>query len=155
MKVCCSAGLRWAALWTVTLTVAAFVAVISLQSFEWSHVRTLVGLLYIGFGVVAAPFALFMGGMCTDSMGCHGRIGDLRCMWGFWCFALFPVTLILGGCLLCFQVNQVLVYLLPALSPLLLACEYVGSWVSDLIVGNMREPEHASLVLDPLVESLV
>ena len=131
----------------MALTVATSVVAISLQS--WIRV---VGLLYMGSGVVAAPVALFLGVACTDSSGCFDRKHDFQCEWCFWCWALFPVTLVLGGCLLCFQVNQVLVYLLPALSPLLLAC---GPLVIDLTVGDTRHPEHASPVTDPSGVSLV
>ena len=146
----CSAGLKWTAIWTVGLTVVSSVAVFSLQSF--ARVRVLVGLLYIGLGVVAAPVALLVGGMCCDSCGILGRKNDLRCYFAFWCCALFPVLLILSGCLLCFQINQVLVYMSPALSPLLLA---FGDVIIDFTVDDTAYSEHISHVTDPLGVPLV
>ena len=129
---------------------AASVAVFSLQSF--ARVRVLVGLLYIGLGVVAAPFSLFLGIMCGDSYGVLGRKNDLQCYFAFWCCALFPVMLIFSGCLLCFQINQVLVYMLPALSPLLLA---FGDVIIDFTVDDTANSDHPSRVTDPLGVPLV
>ena len=60
----------------------------------------------------------------------------------------------LGGCLLCSQGNQVLVYMLPALPPLLLAC-------GDVIIDLSVEPDDTanlnriSPVLDPSSVPLV
>lgn len=129
----------------------ASVAVSSLQSF--ARVRVLVGLLYIGFGVVVAPFALFMGGMCTDSLGLLGRKNDIRCKSACCCFLLFPVMLILAGCLLCFQINQVLVYMLPALPALLLA---FGEEIIDFTVDDdTASSDYISPVTGPLGMPLV
>ena len=138
------------AIWAVGLAFVASVAVFSLQS--RARVRTIVGLLYVGLGVVAAPAALFLGIMSGDSYGILGSKNDLRCNFCFWCFAFFPVTFILGGCLLCLQVNQALVYMLPALPPLLLACDDV---IIDLIMDDMANLDRFSAVNDPLGVPLV
>lgn len=143
--------MKWAAVWTAGLTCVTLVAAFILQSF--APVHTLAGLLYIGLGVVVAPFAFFMGGMCCDSHGCRGRNNDLHCELCFWSFILIPATLIFGGCLLCFQVSHhVLVYMLPALAPIVLACGWV---IIDLTVADRANPRHASPSTDPLGVPLV
>ncbi len=114
----CLAGLKRAVLWTLALTALSLVAAFSLLS--WAHVRALIGLLYIGVGVVAAPGCFFLGGMCTDSYGCVSHSNDLLCTYFCWCFILFPVTPIVAGCLLCLGVHHVLVYLLPGLCPVMM-----------------------------------
>jgi hypothetical protein len=116
--VACLAGLKSAVLWTLALTALSVIAAFILLSL--APIRALIGLLYLGVGVVAAPLCVFLGIMCTDSYGCVSDSNDLLCTYYCWCFMLFPVTPIVAGCLLCLGVNHVLVYLLPGLCPMLM-----------------------------------
>ena len=150
----CLAGLKLAVLWTLALT-ALMVAACSLAS--WAHVRALIGLLYIGIGVVAAPICLFLGIMCTDSYGCVSDSNDLLCMYFCWCFILLPVILIVAGCLLCLGVHHVLVYLLPGLCPVIMgAAPKAATVVIDLTnrANQLWEPTRI-VPADPLGMPLV
>ena len=148
----CLAGLKRAVLWTLALTaLSLIVAAFSLIS--WAHVPALIGLLYIGVGVVAAPFSFLLGGMSTDSHGLKSRSNDLFCTYMCWCFILFPVTPIVAGCLLCLGVHHMLVYLLPALCPMMIGAAMM---IIDLTnrAQQLWEPKSIASV-DPLGVPLV
>ena len=147
-----SAGLRWAAVWTLGLTIVAAVAAFLLQSL--APVHTLAGLIYIVVGVVIAPGAYVLGGFCTDSQGCCGFKNDLQCQLCLWSCILFPATLVFGGCLLFFQTcHHVLVYMLPALPFIVLPC---GRVIIELTVRDTdRNLRYASPSTDPLGVPLV
>ncbi len=148
----CLAGLKRAVLWTLALTaLSLLVAVFGLLS--WAQVPALIGLLYIGVGVVAAPFSFLLGGFSMDSYGLRSRSNDLFCTYMFWCFILFPVTPIVAGCLLCLGVHHVLVYLLPGLCPVMIVAAVM---VIDLTDRAQQLWEPKSIVsVDPLGVPLV
>lgn len=73
----CFAGLKAAVLWTLALTALSLVAVAGFSLLSWAQVPALIGLLYIGVGVVAAPVCFIVGGMCTDSHGLGSKSYDL------------------------------------------------------------------------------
>ena len=148
----CLAGLKRAVLWTLALT-ALSLTVAAFSLISWAHVPALIGLLYIGVGVVAAPFSFLLGGMSTDSHGLKSRSNDLFCTYMCWCFILFPVTPIVAGCLLCLGVHHVLVYLLPALCPMMIRAAMM---IIDLTnrAQQLWEPKSIASV-DPLGVPLV
>lgn len=145
------AGLKRAVLWTLALTALSLVAAFGLLS--WARVRAVIGLLYIGVGVVAAPVCFFLAIMCTDSYGCISRSNDLLCMYFFWCFILLPGTPIVAGCLLCLGFHHVLVYLLPGLCPVMIGA---AETVIDLTnrAQQLWEPKRI-VTADPLGMPLV
>lgn len=144
--------MKRAASWTLGLSAVYVVATWALQ--DVARARAMVGLLYVGFGVVSAPICFLLGGFCMDSYGILGPKNDFMCKFALCCFWMLPINLVIAGCLLCLQLDYVFLYLLPGSSPVVFASHF---WVQDLVhkVELMRLPRHDPHAADSLSVPLV